>query len=61
MADGYRLAMGITAGLAVAASAVTLLFVREGVCREHHERLHRLHLDHPWPLPTLLASRSASG
>jgi EmrB/QacA subfamily drug resistance transporter len=61
LADGYRLAMGITAGLAVVATAVTLLFVQEGVCREHHERLHRLHLDHPWPLPARLKSRSASG
>jgi EmrB/QacA subfamily drug resistance transporter len=55
-ADGYRLGMGFTAALAVAATLVTLLFVREGVCREHHERLRRLHLDHPWPLPSLLGS-----
>ena len=52
---------GITAGLAVVATGVTLLFVDERVCREHHERLHRIHLDHPWPLPALLASRSPSG
>jgi EmrB/QacA subfamily drug resistance transporter len=60
-ADGFRLAMGITAGLAVVATVVTILFVREDVCREQHGRLHRLHLDHPWPLPEFLASRSASG
>jgi hypothetical protein len=57
LSDGYRMAMGITAGLAVVATAVTLLFVRDGVCREHHQHLRRLHLDHPWPLPALLGSR----
>jgi EmrB/QacA subfamily drug resistance transporter len=54
LANGYRLAMGVGAVLAVAASLLSLILVREDVCQEHHQRLRRLHLDHPWPLPELL-------
>jgi Na+/melibiose symporter-like transporter len=54
VADGYRLAMGVGAALAVVASVLSLVLVHERVCQEHHERLRQLHLDHPWPLPELL-------
>jgi hypothetical protein len=47
--------MGITAVLAVVATAVSLLSVRDDVSRAHHERLRRRHLDHPWPMPAVLA------
>jgi transposase-like protein len=39
IAEGYRSAMEVTAGLAVVATAATLLFIREGVCREPAERI----------------------
>jgi hypothetical protein len=54
LANGYRLAMGVGAALAVAASVLSLVLVREQDCQEHHERLRQRHLDHPWPLPELL-------
>jgi EmrB/QacA subfamily drug resistance transporter len=56
VADGYRQAMGVTAALAVIATVISIRYVRDGVSRAHHERLRRRHLDHPWPLPGLLAS-----
>jgi MFS family permease len=39
IAEGYRTAMGVTAGLAVVATAATLLFIREGVCRDPAKRI----------------------
>jgi MFS family permease len=60
LAAGYRLAMGVSAGLAVAAVVLTMFVIREGVGRAHHERLHRLHLDHPWPLPELLGRQDVA-
>jgi EmrB/QacA subfamily drug resistance transporter len=55
LAAGYRLAMGVSAALAVAAALLTILVIREGVCRTHHERLRQHHLDRPWPVPEFLA------
>jgi EmrB/QacA subfamily drug resistance transporter len=59
LADGYRLAMGVCAALAVAASVLSLVLVHERVSRAHHERLRERHLDHPWPLPELLGHLGA--
>jgi predicted MFS family arabinose efflux permease len=55
VAAGYRLAMGVGAALAVAASALSLVLIAERDCERHHQRLRQSHLDHPWPLPELLA------
>lgn len=55
LAGGYRLAMGVAAFLAVVASVLSAVAIREGVSRTHYERLHRRHLDRHWPLPELLA------
>jgi EmrB/QacA subfamily drug resistance transporter len=55
LAGGYRLAMGVGAALALAASVLSLVLVSERDCQEHHERLRQSHLDHPWPLPEFLA------
>jgi EmrB/QacA subfamily drug resistance transporter len=60
LADGYRTAMGVTAVLALAAGAISLAFVHDRVCRTQQERLHRHHLDHPWPLPELLSHRQVA-
>ncbi|MDQ1435997.1 MAG: hypothetical protein QOF59_2813 [Actinomycetota bacterium] len=54
LADGYRFALGACVGLAVAATVVAAAVVQSRASRVHHERLHRLHLDRPWPLPELL-------
>jgi EmrB/QacA subfamily drug resistance transporter len=54
LAASLRLAMGVSPALAVAAGLLSFFVIREGVCRAHHARLHRRHLDHPWPLPELL-------
>ena len=59
LADGYRLALGVCAALAVAASVLSLVLVHERVSRAHHERLRERHLDHPWPLPELLGHQTA--
>src|SRR6266550_71697 len=59
LADGYRLAMGVCAALAGAASVLSLVLVHERVSRAHHERLRERHLDHPWPLPELLGHQTA--
>jgi MFS family permease len=59
LADGYRLAMAVCAVLAVAAIVLSLVGVRDRVSRAHHLRLRQLHLDHPWPLPELLAHHRA--
>ncbi|MEA2507168.1 MAG: hypothetical protein QOH48_1786 [Actinomycetota bacterium] len=60
LGGGYRLAMGVGAALAVAASVLSLVLVRERDCREHQERLRQHHLDYPWPLPELLGHRPVS-
>jgi EmrB/QacA subfamily drug resistance transporter len=54
-AAGYRMAMGVAAGLAVVASVISAAFVGDRASRQHHERLRRHRLDHPWPLPERLA------
>ena len=59
LADGYRMALGVGAILAVAAGALALVFCRERDCREQHDRLAEKHLDHPWPLPELLSPQAA--
>jgi len=57
LADGYRAAMGVAAALALAATVISVAFVRERVCRMQQDRLRRHRLDRPWPLPQLLGER----
>jgi Na+/melibiose symporter-like transporter len=57
LADGYRLAMGVWALLALAATLLSILFVHGRVSRTHHQRLREHHLDHPWPFPEFLGHR----
>jgi hypothetical protein len=58
-AAGYRLVMGVAAGLAVVATVISAVFVHDRTAGRHHERLHRRHLDEPWPLPERLRSAGA--
>jgi predicted MFS family arabinose efflux permease len=39
-AAGYRLAMGVAAGLAVVATVISAVFVHDRTARRHHARLH---------------------
>jgi MFS family permease len=57
LADGYRTAMGVTVALAVAAGAISLVFVHDRVCGTQQQRLRDRALDQPWPLPELLTDR----
>jgi hypothetical protein len=61
LADGYRLAMGVCAILALAATVLSIFFVHGRVSRTHHQRLREHHLDHPWPFPEFLGHRDDRG
>lgn len=59
-AAGYRLAMGVAAALAVVATVISIAFVGERACTEHHDRLRHHRLHEPWPSPELLPKVASS-